>query len=336
MKKKIVALFSTVVMLCTFVSYLVQAQGSFQRVTSMESVLESVVSASNTEKKALENHGATFVAESEYYQFVLPKSTEQPIQILSKDFSYSMTIPMDQTTDTTMSNNSIYMFDKDDQHAVAMEANAYGILQTHIIYGAMAPTSFAFQLNLPEGSYADFTPSSVEGEKAEGSISIYNSDGIIQSGLINPVATDANGNIVDTSYRIKGDEIVFDVEHNKSAVDYPVCVSVQAVSFGFTDFFSSGQWITRDGVKSLSLTRRTDNGSWNSSSGSIGATLIGEMAWETVYNRFRYQSCWYNTNGLKDQFMCHVSWAMNKSPWNLEPSRPDVGYAATVAASCNP
>lgn len=247
-----------------------------------------------------------------------------------------MTIPMEQKTDSIVLDNTLYMLDENKQHAITIEANTYGVLQTHIIYGDISPTSFSFCLDLPNGSYADFTPSVMEDEKAEGSIGIYNSKGRIKSGLLNPVATDANGNVIDASYSINGNEIVLTVDHRNAAINYPVQVSVQAASFGFSDFFSSGRWITRSGIRSLSLTRRTDNGSWESSSGAIGATLIGEMAWETVYNRFHKQSCWYNTNGMHDQFMCHVGWAMFKSPWNLEPSSPDVGYAATVAAGCNP
>ncbi|AAT90068.1 conserved hypothetical protein [Leifsonia xyli subsp. xyli str. CTCB07] len=40
------------------------------------------------------------------------------------------------------------------------------------------------------------------------------------------------------------------------------------------------------------------------------------------------------------QFICH--WdivryrAPNKVSWNLDKNRPNVGYAATVAAQCNP
>jgi hypothetical protein len=47
-----------------------------------------------------------------------------------------------------------------------------------------------------------------------------------------------------------------------------------------------------------------------------------------------------NTPGMYDQFRCHWQFARiadpNKASWNLEPWRPAVGYAATVAAQCNP
>ncbi|WP_165368025.1 DUF2599 domain-containing protein [Phytoactinopolyspora endophytica] len=43
---------------------------------------------------------------------------------------------------------------------------------------------------------------------------------------------------------------------------------------------------------------------------------------------------------MRDQFRCHVEFAriaeVDKPSWNLELWRPDVGYLATVLASCNP
>ena len=36
---------------------------------------------------------------------------------------------------------------------------------------------------------------------------------------------------------------------------------------------------------------------------------------------------------MHDQLVCHVEFASTKGAWYLEPARPDVGYAATVAAA---
>ena len=40
--------------------------------------------------------------------------------------------------------------------------------------------------------------------------------------------------------------------------------------------------------------------------------------------------------GMRDQFVCHAQFATSKDAWYLEPARPAVGYARTVAAGCNP
>ncbi len=39
---------------------------------------------------------------------------------------------------------------------------------------------------------------------------------------------------------------------------------------------------------------------------------------------------------MKDQFRCHVQFAPSKRHFHLEPWRPAVGYARTVANGCNP
>ncbi|WP_405163769.1 DUF2599 domain-containing protein [Nocardia sp. NBC_01499] len=61
-----------------------------------------------------------------------------------------------------------------------------------------------------------------------------------------------------------------------------------------------------------------------------------ERAWQEVIA----QAPDANTPGMRDQFLCHWTWARlvepDKPSWNLEPWRPAVGYQATVEAKCNP
>jgi hypothetical protein len=41
-------------------------------------------------------------------------------------------------------------------------------------------------------------------------------------------------------------------------------------------------------------------------------------------------------DSLRNQLKCHAVFVPDKQHWNLEAWRPDVGYAQTVAAFCNP
>jgi hypothetical protein len=50
------------------------------------------------------------------------------------------------------------------------------------------------------------------------------------------------------------------------------------------------------------------------------------------YSNSRY---WSNTHGLRHQLICHLAIARDKPEWIIEPWRPDVGYANTLAAGCN-
>lgn len=94
----------------------------------------------------------------------------------------------------------------------------------------------------------------------------------------------------------------------------------------FSTYFTEGKWITRSGQVSLSLYRRI----------ILESVAQRNAAWSTVNFVFNGSANWKNTTGMKDQFMCHSYFAKSKNPWNLEPWRPNVGYAQTVAKGCNP
>jgi hypothetical protein len=65
-------------------------------------------------------------------------------------------------------------------------------------------------------------------------------------------------------------------------------------------------------------------------------TMAGLAMWDEVIKRAPSA----NTGTMYNQFFCHWDLvrfrAPNKASWNLDKNRPNVGYAATVAASCNP
>lgn len=65
-------------------------------------------------------------------------------------------------------------------------------------------------------------------------------------------------------------------------------------------------------------------------------TALKETTWAAVYNYFHTESYWDNSEGMRQQYLCHVDFAKYENNWNLEPWRPNVGYNATVAAGCNP
>ena len=94
----------------------------------------------------------------------------------------------------------------------------------------------------------------------------------------------------------------------------------------FNDNFSKSEWIDRPEGVSLSL--------YPIYAFPTNASMYA--AWDTVIAKHGRDTEWKNESGMKDQFHCHNDFASAKRPWNLEPWRPDVGYALTVAAGCNP
>ncbi|MEH3088277.1 MAG: DUF2599 domain-containing protein [Microbacterium arborescens] len=84
----------------------------------------------------------------------------------------------------------------------------------------------------------------------------------------------------------------------------------------FQTYFKAGQWITRDGVVSLSLMPR-DGGIGNESR---------EGTWTMVKNVFSSSPKWKNTAMMTEQYNCHFKYGMLKTPWNLEPHRTSINH----------
>jgi len=57
--------------------------------------------------------------------------------------------------------------------------------------------------------------------------------------------------------------------------------------------------------------------------------------WDELTRDYSNSRYWQNTHGMRHQLICHLAIARDKPEWNLEPWRPDVGYAKTLAAGCN-
>mgnify|MGYP003374514971 CR=1 FL=1 len=86
---------------------------------------------------------------------------------------------------------------------------------------------------------------------------------------------------------------------------------------------ASAVWRDRAGVRSLQVTPTWVARGWAGGGDAVWAAL-------------RATRPDADTPGMRDQLVCHVQFAPGKPSWFLEPARPAVGYAATVAAACNP
>lgn len=162
----------------------------------------------------------------------------------------------------------------------------------------------------------------------DNSLLLFNGDGELVAAVGTLDITDANGNPVDVQANLFDNMVQYDIKDTSAA--YPLSGGIVIYSNNsFSTWFSSGSWITRDGAISLSL-KHTGWASLGVSTGMI------TWSWNTVKAKFSSSSNWYNETGMHEQYLCHVNFAANKSEWNLEPWRPAVGYAKTIAASCNP
>jgi len=83
----------------------------------------------------------------------------------------------------------------------------------------------------------------------------------------------------------------------------------------YYDYFTKSFWITRKGVKSLSI--YPINLAW----GPAGIN----KAWAAIKRFHSWNKEWYNEKSLYKQFMCHVNFAGSmKTPWNIEPSKKSI------------
>ncbi|WP_125580976.1 DUF2599 domain-containing protein [Lacticaseibacillus suibinensis] len=119
------------------------------------------------------------------------------------------------------------------------------------------------------------------------------------------------------------------------SVLFAPALNVEAKSvneYSYSDLIKSASWITRSGKVSLSVTMSAQFESI--SNGNLKGALA-TRAFNLLKAKFSSSKNWENTDGMRNQFMCHYLFAF-KTPWNLEPWRKTVSMSATTAALCNP
>lgn len=100
----------------------------------------------------------------------------------------------------------------------------------------------------------------------------------------------------------------------------------------YMKYFKRISWTSRTGVWSLSLTPKDGN--------------VGEesQVWNSIKTYFSHDSQWARSgnstvdSSMYNQYKCHLDFSftgMAGPTWDLEPSKPDKGYAGFVASMCN-
>lgn len=173
--------------------------------------------------------------------------------------------------------------------------------------------------------------------KTDGSALVYDKDGESTAVIMPTLALSESGkelkNVDITTVIKNGDTLQQTVDYNGTS--QTVKLVTAAASKSFSDYFSSGSWITRDKVISLSLKPKAIL--WSNHSQPNANAALNKDSWAKVKSKFSSSSKWKNEGSIKNQYDCHYYVAKGtKTPWNLEPSRPNVGYNKTVLAKCNP
>lgn len=158
----------------------------------------------------------------------------------------------------------------------------------------------------------------------------YNSANIVDLNGDSLAVIDITSEDALLSTSVNDNTLTIDVDSENNE---PVEIQVMAAAASFGTYFSSGKWITRDGIVSLSLTHKP----YLTSASDVGEAGVKKKdSWSKVKTRFSSSVNWKNTAGLEKQFNCHFDFAKFKNPWNIEPARPNTSYAHHVAKACNP
>jgi hypothetical protein len=215
---------------------------------------------------------------------------------------------------TVVDNQAIIFTDDADIILQSVEGGVRSILS---INSTHSHKSYDFPLDLPKGFSLE--------KKKDGSVNIKDENNTLHTTILKPWARDAKGREVETYYTIKGSTLTQYVDFNAEHA-FPVI----ADPWWCSKTVKSVRWIDRGGEWSASVSP-TSCGKWVS-------------YWGEVYSKIPYHDVWYKHWwshdtywSVRNQWRCHIEFAGPlKTPWNLEPHRPNVGYWDTVFSKCNP
>ena len=95
-------------------------------------------------------------------------------------------------------------------------------------------------------------------------------------------------------------------------------------------YFKTIIWIVRNGELSLSLDPKEPDSIDKANSWKEAVSFFeNDPVYLKIDNPTKFES-------LHNQYKCHADWARGlKTPWNIEPEKPDKGYWGFVANKCN-
>ncbi|WP_435736934.1 DUF2599 domain-containing protein [Cellulosimicrobium sp. PMB13] len=217
----------------------------------------------------------------------------------------------DRADDAQYGDLDIVTYDNNDGSTTVPILNPDGTVQiTTVISGPDAPTRYAYPITLPKGGKLV--------DAGDGYFAILRAD-TTPLAMIEPAwALDANGNNVNTHYEIEGNSLVQVVEHG-AGTTYPVVADPAVV----------GKYI-----KKFTITQQSNGFTFGIYPVNAWNVTVSPDEYYAEYKL--YVNSHYEGQKYYDQIRCHWDFAPFKSPWNIDSWRPNVGYAATVAAGCNP
>ena len=218
------------------------------------------------------------------------------------------------------------------QVAQTVQPTEDGVRINTVVTSSQAPEEYRHEVELPNGvrmvtgvELEELTPEEFRAESSNGIFFLDEANQLV-GGISAPWEVDAEGNNVPTHYTIDGNTVIQHVAHKDANFSYPV---VADPWLGFS-LISSAKWVKLSQGWTLSVKPT----GW--ARANAPGYLVGVAGWNELYSKYKNKGLNKNLGRMKDQYICHQQFAFLKSAWNLDEWCPDVSYARTVAAKCNP
>jgi hypothetical protein len=203
-----------------------------------------------------------------------------------------------------------------------VQANNDGsVRMTTIIDNPDAPTEYEYKVDLPAGGKIEL--------QSDGSAVLYDNSNTAISIISKPWAKDANGKEVKTWFSTDGLTLIQHVEHNVPGIVYPVVADPWWL-FPCKQYISSSNWSWRGGHYTFNI---NPPACARSNARGFVKEAVNELL---VKSNMWGWTNWAQRETVIDQYICHIHFVPHDSQWNLEITRPYVGYRSTVLQGCNP
>ncbi|GAA2171975.1 hypothetical protein GCM10009846_08070 [Agrococcus versicolor] len=194
-----------------------------------------------------------------------------------------------------------------------------------VIDGPAAPSTFSYDLNVPEGA-------AVALDEASEGVIVADSEGALIAGIAPAWAVDAAGMELSTHFEVEGTTVIQVVDHATDGVQYPVT----ADPYLGTNLFS---YVRTDAALTVASMRLSTWGMtvWIRGGKSTtllptpiaifqGQAIINQYGWSEMLGRMGANAKrMFNRTSVQQQFSCHaLGWIADYRAWewNLERDRP--------------
>ncbi|MGE7684946.1 DUF2599 domain-containing protein [Peribacillus simplex] len=212
-----------------------------------------------------------------------------------------------------------------------------GFRQLFSIESESSPKTYKIDLKLDEGSKL---------VEKNGLYFVENSEGEIIFNIGKAWATDSEGNFIESSFKQEGDSLYQTI--NYTGTNYPLTADPLFCSDTIDNTATKWNSSYNGGKGTLSVVTRTCTKTYITAHWVLGPSVLTAISQSSLMKdmwaelkadaSFKSHVSSSKEGRIKDQFICHAvnPLTIYKSPWNLEPWRPDLSLVLTYKNKCNP